>query len=280
MYNLIEEICGYIEFLKKDYGLSITIHDKNSVLMRNKELLQYNIHGGGYCLYLKSKKEIWDECIHRQVKIYNRLEKERAPFYGACYMGVEEFVFPVFGEEKIVGFISVSGYRGRCDFKCAAARFGLDSEEVRALYNKFLSADVPPFDKVKTLIAPLSAMLSLYILTDADAAGTGTGEYIYAHALTYIKRNYGSKIYIEDISRACHCSPSYLMRIFKKISGTTIISYIESLRIKRAERYLENTDMSISRIAFSCGFEDSNYFSNTFKKTHGKTPSEYRREKR
>ena len=51
------------------------------------------------------------------------------------------------------------------------------------------------------------------------------------------------------------------------------------IRMKRAEFLLDNSvDLSISQISFECGYNDPKYFSKTFKKFFGKTPSAYAKE--
>ena len=63
---------------------------------------------------------------------------------------------------------------------------------------------------------------------------------------------------------------------FKKEYGISIMSYICKLRIEKAEQMLCKTRKSLKEISFECGFYDQNYFSKTFAKTYGCSPSEYR----
>jgi two-component system response regulator YesN len=55
--------------------------------------------------------------------------------------------------------------------------------------------------------------------------------------------------------------------------------YLTKLRMKEATRLLEKTALRISEIAERLGYADLAYFSNTFKKTIGTTPSVYRKNK-
>ena len=75
---------------------------------------KYNIHYHPYCLALKTSPEAWDQCIHSQKKVYERLKN--GAFFGMCLAGVEEFVFPIPGgaqQDKIIGFVSGSGFKTR-----------------------------------------------------------------------------------------------------------------------------------------------------------------------
>ena len=49
------------------------------------------------------------------------------------------------------------------------------------------------------------------------------------------------------------------------------------MRITEAKTQLRFTDKTIEQIALDCGFEELNYFSRTFRKIEGISPSEYRR---
>lgn len=91
----------------------------------------------------------------------------------------------------------------------------------------------------------------------------------------YIDVHYTEKIKLEDLASKFYLSKAYLMERFKAQYGTTIIAYINQLRITKAKEMLRFTDDTIEAIAVDCGFEP-NYFARTFKKLEGMPPSEYR----
>ena len=63
---------------------------------------------------------------------------------------------------------------------------------------------------------------------------------------------------------------------FKKMTNRTPIDYLNVYRIEMASKKIINTDLSITDIAFSCGFNDLSYFIKTFKKITGITPRKYK----
>lgn len=91
----------------------------------------------------------------------------------------------------------------------------------------------------------------------------------------YIDAHYTEKIKLGDLAARFYLSRPYLMGIFKEQYGTTIIAYINQLRITKAKEMLRFTDATVEAIAIDCGFEP-NYFARTFKKLEGMPPSEYR----
>ncbi len=72
-------------------------------------------------------------------------------------------------------------------------------------------------------------------------------------------------------------SISQLNRKMIAISGYNPSGYILSLRINKAKKLLATENISITQVADECGFYDLPYFSRTFKKQTGVTPSQYRR---
>jgi YesN/AraC family two-component response regulator len=96
-------------------------------------------------------------------------------------------------------------------------------------------------------------------------------------ALDYIEQNSSEPLGVSDICRYCSCSVSALNHIFKKNVGINIKGYINKLRIKRAKMFLQKTNKSITEIAFTAGFSDSNYFTKVFKRMTHSTPKEYRK---
>lgn len=84
-----------------------------------------------------------------------------------------------------------------------------------------------------------------------------------------------------DLSLAAHAeqlnvNASYLSTLFKKEMGVTLTEYVNRQRVEHGIFLLNATDLLIQTIAQYCGMPDVNYFTKTFKKVTGKTPSEYR----
>ncbi len=73
-----------------------------------------------------------------------------------------------------------------------------------------------------------------------------------------------------------HVSASYLSTMFKKETGSSLTEFVNRKRIEYGIFLLNSTDLQIQTIARHCGIPDLNYFSKTFKKYIGLTPSEYR----
>ena len=96
-------------------------------------------------------------------------------------------------------------------------------------------------------------------------------------AESYIETNYSYPITVEEIASYVGISRSHLFRSFQNYMNRSPKEYLTEYRIKQACRLLRETDLSVSAIAYSVGFENNLYFSKAFRKQKGESPSEYRK---
>lgn len=93
----------------------------------------------------------------------------------------------------------------------------------------------------------------------------------------YLDANFPDpKLSLTQVCRALAVSKSYFSPLFKSHTGMTFVEYLTALRIDRAKELLSTTDMKSYEIAARIGFTDAHYFSLTFRKQTGASPSEYR----
>ncbi len=128
------------------------------------------------------------------------------------------------------------------------------------------------------IIGSLYKLLGLLLkhCVDTSLSKAHIGEN-FDNVLNYINANLKSRLSIEEISKTLGYERSYFCRKFKKITGVTATEYIRLARLEEAREMLEKTRKSIMDIAISCGFNDSAYFINCFKKVFGISPSKYRK---
>ncbi|HEU5139234.1 MAG TPA: response regulator transcription factor [Bacillales bacterium] len=95
-------------------------------------------------------------------------------------------------------------------------------------------------------------------------------------ARRYIDSRYHESITLEKVAVHVELSPYYFSKLFKEYNGSTFIEYLTEVRIRRAKTLLKSTRMSLKEICFEVGYHDPNYFSRVFKKSAGRSPSQYR----
>ncbi|MBQ8759012.1 MAG: helix-turn-helix transcriptional regulator [Clostridia bacterium] len=109
----------------------------------------------------------------------------------------------------------------------------------------------------------------------------GTGSIYIEEIIRNIQENFAGDISLSETAKRYSISPEHLSRTFKKETGFGFMEYVTIVRLRQAEYMLRHSGKtSISEIAYSCGFNDSNYFSQKFKKFHGFSPSKIKNQKR
>ena len=100
---------------------------------------------------------------------------------------------------------------------------------------------------------------------------------IIRQALHHIEFNFNQAILLEELAAKLNVSVPHLSNQFKKETGTTIVKYINHLRIQAALRLLNTSSISIQDISSHVGIEDNNYFTKVFKQEVSMTPTSYKK---
>ena len=81
-----------------------------------------------------------------------------------------------------------------------------------------------------------------------------------------------ARLTVEMLSREVGLSAAHFARAFKETMGRAPHQYLLALRLERARRLLETTEVSLSDIAHRAGFADQAHFTRLFKRAFGTTP--------
>lgn len=106
-----------------------------------------------------------------------------------------------------------------------------------------------------------------------DKVSNGYAEQIQ----NYVRQHYIDGFTSAQIQEACGLSYKYAGTLFKEVTGQTIKEYQCTLRLRKAEQLLKETNKSITEIAQLTGFSDVFYFSKIFHRKKGCPPGEYRK---
>jgi len=93
----------------------------------------------------------------------------------------------------------------------------------------------------------------------------------------WLKHNYRESNAIPQVVAHASIPERTLKRRFKAATGTTLIEYLQNLRIEEAKRLLEAGQMPVDDISIEVSYEDPSFFRRLFKRLTGLTPSQYRR---
>jgi AraC-like DNA-binding protein len=93
----------------------------------------------------------------------------------------------------------------------------------------------------------------------------------------FIDENYHEPLRLLDVAKLCHMSEGAFSRFFRSHMGKTFPAFVNDLRIGRACRMLAETELSMTEIALSCGFQNISNFNRRFLYLKKVSPTEYRR---
>lgn len=94
----------------------------------------------------------------------------------------------------------------------------------------------------------------------------------------YIVRHFHQDITLNDISERFFINPYYFSQLFKKRTGITYQKYLTNIRVSRAKKLLEETDLKLFEISEMVGYGDVNHFRRVFEKYEGIKPNDYRKQ--
>lgn len=92
----------------------------------------------------------------------------------------------------------------------------------------------------------------------------------------FINDNYKKEISLDEVAQIANLTPTSFCRMFKAKTKKNFVEYLNEIRISNACKHLIETDMSVSEIAYECGYKTVSNFNKLFKKNTGSTPKEYK----
>ncbi|MBN1877119.1 MAG: response regulator [Anaerolineae bacterium] len=100
---------------------------------------------------------------------------------------------------------------------------------------------------------------------------------ILNQAKAYIDTHFTDpELQMSKVANRFNLSPGYFSTVFRDEIGETFRDYLSQIRIDRAKELLRTTNLRCLEVAYQCGYNDSHYFSFTFKRKTGLTPQQFR----
>lgn len=120
------------------------------------------------------------------------------------------------------------------------------------------------------------ALLLFHNLAYPMAQRTGEIQHMLANTLEFMLTNISEPLRLEDFARQASLSISHFSEQFREQTGHSPMLHFTHLKIRQACRLLDLTEKPVKTIAVETGYRDPYYFSRVFKKTMGKSPEQYR----
>jgi AraC family transcriptional regulator of adaptative response / methylphosphotriester-DNA alkyltransferase methyltransferase len=111
-----------------------------------------------------------------------------------------------------------------------------------------------------------------------DPCWTGAKNELVQSAKRRIEEQYLVKFSLKKLADSLFVNESYLLRIFKQITGSTPLEYHNKIRCQKSIEYLRNPDHNLAYISSMVGYSSSAHYIRCFQKCYSCTPTQYRKE--
>ena len=95
-------------------------------------------------------------------------------------------------------------------------------------------------------------------------------------AQQWLQLNLSSPVSMEQLAEHSQLSARTLHRRFKRATGMSPLTYLQSLRVAGAKELLRHSNLTVGDIAWHQGIQDVSYFSQLFRRHSGMSPLQYR----
>ena len=124
-----------------------------------------------------------------------------------------------------------------------------------------------------SVLALLAELCENYSSPDGRSAAAQRSPQSYVKAaIEYLDEHYAEAMTLDEVADFCGITKYHLSREFRKYTGQTVITHLNALRCKKADICLAR-GMTVTEAALENGFESVSYFSRTYKKLMGFSPS-------
>lgn len=264
-----------IESIMKDFyaisGIRISLHDTEF-----NEIHSYPKHLSKFCSNIQEFPNAKASCIESDRTAFKKVKETGQLYVYKCKLGLYEAVVPLYSFGVLSGYLMMGQF-------CDNNPYSLDN--VLAKADKYINNRDTSVSLCNTITKVDNDLISSYInimtllaeyLTQTNRAFTYNKE-LPKMIKDYLNRNYSSKITLDVLAKKFGYCNVTLTKSFKKEFGTTIMQYLSDIRLDKAAEMITKTLAPFKQIATDCGFSDQNYFSKSFTKRFGCSPSDYKK---
>ncbi len=150
-------------------------------------------------------------------------------------------------------------------------------QEIECVYERSLKASWQMGALAK--IYEVWSLLITHMECKDKAKGRMTDELMTVKTMIgYVRDNFAERISLKDICKSGNIGTNLCATLFKKYTNMSPVDYLRCYRIEKSLELLRDTDMTITEIAYATGFAGASYYTETFRKYAGCTPTQIRKQ--
>ncbi len=272
-FNL--SLSALMDEVQAQSGVVVDFHDLSGLCLQIPNLAlrhdQY-YHHGDFCTFAKRMGN-QPLCSANKQKSIEKAQAGEA-YSGYCPFGIWDHAQPVKFENELIGIVFVGSAQGEQPL----------AEIEGQRYN---GPALPQLDEalqqrckeLATFIAEHILLIIRAWIRQGNLLGKKKSEHFYVQAMhQFIEMHYPKDISLAGLAGQLRVHANYLGSLITRLSDKTFRQHLLDFRCQRAQVMLRSTNESITEIAYTCGFQDSNYFSTAFKREVGMSPRAYRQQ--
>lgn len=284
-----------IHYLTKNSNIRICICDTSGIFSNNEILdikKSNRIHDSSVCLAAKTTSEGLKKCIKCKSYTIKTARKCNQAFVRKCYLGLTEMVISIYHKTNFLCVVYIGNVILEDD-EDSIEKTIIDACEETKVNKDILLKNIDNIDVVnrKALneYLKMGEILKTVVLANYNKLLEEKHNYTNKRndnhwVISTIKDEVNSRYFLDIklsfFSELYFFNTEYLCRLFKKVTGMTFSTYMNNVRIEKAQKLLLETDDSIIDISSQVGYNSVSYFNRQFKKITNTTPINYRNGKR
>ncbi|MFA7231780.1 MAG: helix-turn-helix domain-containing protein [Victivallaceae bacterium] len=263
------------------YDCHICVHDFSGQIVENVvELPIYHLNP--FCVIFKHMDKNQDRrCVQFDcAAVAGHLARKPVAFWKQCHCGIVEAVIPVFMNERNIGVMFIGPFKRNIGMvmpkgSLVAPVLGR-SEKIVKLVDGLRELSATDFSGILTMGALLAGQLekALQKAVASETRMTDRKQQIE----DFFNQKFHLNIALSDLAERLLLSESRTFQLLKKYFGQGFSEILLSKRLNRAEKLLEMSMFSIRQVAAKAGFQHGEYFCRVFKRRHGVSPRDYRKQ--
>lgn len=229
-----------------------------------------------FCAKVRTIPEIDRKCRECDKNACIKSTKSNKTMLYKCHLGLTEAVVPIKEGDSLSGYVMFGQILPKEEQKEIKSNITstLSKMNIKGMAKAVASIPVKSKEEINAAATVLEALTAYLFL---NRFVTPERSDFISLLDSFIDENIHMQITCKDICREFKMSKTRLYGVSTQYLGCGIAEYIRKKRISLAQKMLSETDISITEIAFNCGFSDYNQFARVFKKHCKISAGEYRK---
>lgn len=266
----MDELKNLLKDLYLISGLNMSIFDIHEKLM-----VSYPTYKSSFCHLIEQNEAAFKHCQHDDHHAFMKVKETGQIYIYQCHYHLYEACVPLYTYGTLSGYLMMGQTLSSSpiDQKQIITKALPYIQDQEILESSLTTISRHSKEQILAFASIVNICAQYLTLTNRIRAKQ---QNLAQEINSYLQKNYAYQITIDSLCDYFYCSKATLHTHFKENYHISIHQYLLKIRLQKSLELLHQKHLSISEIAYSCGFTDPHYFSKAFKKAYHCTPREYR----